>query len=308
VPQYPFEVVFRALKSTGTRYRFDTVDTLVNRNSLRKLFDFCAGRGQDSFRIDLHSVHNTLIMERCERSAKEMIHGSARSGYGHNFERVFTKPAVGLEDSTSHHRVLRYDIGGLDIAVRFEVDASYSEAEDDVSREEHGENPVDPDAGAQLAADLDSLRLSPIGEGDRKMRAQSVFANPGGHGSAQSTIAELKTSKKSTTKIMPQMWFGRTPYLIRGLHDHGVFEKLVISRVGDNFQSWETELENQTALRKMVGLIARVRNLLVDAEEHAAIMIFQKDQPGKLRVLRRTRVKMPLPDEIVREFWSGNTG
>jgi hypothetical protein len=272
------------------------------------LFDFCAGRGQDSFRIDLHSVHNTLIMERCERSAKEMIHGSARSGYGHNFERVFTKPAVGLEDSTSHHRVLRYGIGGLDIAVRFEVDASYSEAEDDVSREEHGENPVDPDAGAQLAADLDSLRLSSIGEGDRKMRAQSVFANPGGHGSAQSTIAELKTSKKSTTKIMPQMWFGRTPYLIRGLHDHGVFEKLVISRVGDNFQSWETELENQTALRKMVGLIARVRNLLVDAEEHAAIMIFQKDQPGKLRVLRRTRVKMPLPDEIVREFWSGNTG
>jgi hypothetical protein len=107
---------------------------------------------------------------------------------------------------------------------------------------------------------------------------------------------------------MPQMWFGRTPYLIRGLHDHGVFEKLVISRVGDNFQSWETELENQTALRKMVGLIARVRNLLVDAEEHAAIMIFQKDQPGKLRVLRRTRVKMPLPDEIVREFWSGNIG
>jgi hypothetical protein len=58
----------------------------------------------------------------------------------------------------------------------------------------------------------------------------------------------------------------------------------------------------------MVGLIARVRSLLVDAEEHAAIMIFQKDQPGKLRVLRRTRVKMPLPDEIVREFWSGNTG
>jgi hypothetical protein len=116
-----------------------------------------ASRGQDSFRIDLHSVYNTLIMQRCERSAKEIIHGSARSGHGHNFERVFTKPAVGLEDSTSHHRILRYDIRGLDIAVRSEVDASYSKAEDDVSREEHGENPVNPDAGAQLAAYLDSL-------------------------------------------------------------------------------------------------------------------------------------------------------
>ena len=291
----------------GTIYRFDTVDTLVNRNSLRKLFDFCAGSGQDSFRIDLHSVHNTLIMERCERSAKEMIHGSARSGYGHSFERLFTKPAFGLEDNTSHHRVLRYDMGGLNVAVRFEVDASYSDAEDDVSQE-HGEDSIDPDNVAQLAADLDSLQLSPVGEGDRKMRAQSVFANPGGYGSAQSTIAELKTSKKTTAKIMPQMWFGRTAYLIRGLHDHGVFEKLVISRVGDNFQSWEIKLEIQTALRKMVGLIARIRNLLLDAEENAAIMIFQKDQPGKLRVFRRTIVKMPLPDEIVREFWSENSG
>jgi len=109
VPQYPFEVVFRALNFLEPQYKFDKIDTLVNRNSLRKLFDFCAGRNQDSFCIDLHTIHKTLIMERRERNAREIIHGSANSGYGRNFERAFTKQGVGLDNSTSHHRVLRYD-------------------------------------------------------------------------------------------------------------------------------------------------------------------------------------------------------
>lgn len=120
-------------------------------------------------------------------------------------------------------------------------------------------------------------------------------------------MAELKTSKKTIMSFMPQLWFGRTPYLIRGLHNRGVFEKLVISRVGDDFQSWETDVKNQMALRKMVGLISWIRDLIVKADEHTAIMIFQKDHPGRLRVFRRTSIRSPLPDEIVQKFWSGNT-
>lgn len=60
MPRYPFEVVFRALNSVATEYNFDTIDTLVNRNSLRKLFDLCVGRSQDSFRVDLHTIQKTL--------------------------------------------------------------------------------------------------------------------------------------------------------------------------------------------------------------------------------------------------------
>jgi hypothetical protein len=307
MPRYPFEVVFRALDSMGTKCTFDNIDTLVNRNSLRKLFDFCAGRSQDSFRIDLHTIHKTLIMERCERSAREIIHGSANSGYGHNFERAFTKQAVGLENSTSHHRVLRYDLGGLNLAVRFEVDASYRDYESDLSQEGNGGDVLDQIGEEQLAIRLGSLNLSLDCREDARLGTRSVLATPGGHGSAQSTVAELKTSKKSTMSFMPQLWFGRTPYLIRGVHNRGVFEKLVISRVSDDFQSWETDVKHQMALRKMAGLISCIRDLLVEADEHAAIMIFQKDHPGRLRLFRRTSIRPPLPDKIVQKFWSGNT-
>lgn len=307
MPRYPFEVVFRALNSVASEYSFDTIDTLVNRNSLRKLFDFCAGRSQNSFRIDLHTIHKTLIMERCERSAREIIHGSAKSGYGHNFERAFTKHAVGLENSTSHHRVLRYDLGGLDVAVRFEVDASYGDCEGDLSKKENGDGALDQIDEEQLATRLGSLKLSPSYREDVRLGTQSVLATPGGHGSAQSTMAELKTSKRSTMSFMPQLWFGRTPYLIKGFHEHGVFQKLVVSRVSDNFQSWETDVKHQMALRKMAGLIFHIRDLLVEADEHTAIMIYQKNRPGELRVFRRTSIRPSLPDEIVQKFWSGNT-
>jgi hypothetical protein len=168
-----------------------------------------------AFALNLHTIHKTLIMERRERSAREIIHGSANSYYGHNFERAFSKQAVGLENSTSHHRVLRYDLGGLNVAVRFEVDASYRDCEGDLSQEENGNEVLDQTGEEQLATRLGSLKLSPDRREDVRLGTQSVLATPGGHGSAQSTMAELKTSKRSTISFMPQLWFGRTPYLIR---------------------------------------------------------------------------------------------
>ncbi|KAK1957307.1 hypothetical protein LY78DRAFT_401263 [Colletotrichum sublineola] len=44
VPEFPFEPLFRATATMNQSFRFDDVDPLVNRNSLRKLLDFCAGR------------------------------------------------------------------------------------------------------------------------------------------------------------------------------------------------------------------------------------------------------------------------
>src|SRR4051794_20911785 len=73
IPKYPFEVAFRATELMRPGFRFDDVDVVVNRNSLRKLLDFCHGRAKDSFRIDLYMVHNTLIIERREKSVKELI-------------------------------------------------------------------------------------------------------------------------------------------------------------------------------------------------------------------------------------------
>ena len=99
-------------------YCFDEIDILVNRHSLRKLFDLCHIQSQESFRIDFYTVKDTLIMEKCEKITVEHLRGSVRLGYGHNFEHSLTKFPHDLEASTSHHRALQYPFGDFRTAVR----------------------------------------------------------------------------------------------------------------------------------------------------------------------------------------------
>jgi hypothetical protein len=122
-PTYPFEPMFAALDLMKPDFDFGGVDLVTNRNSLRKLLHFTSGRAPDSFRIDVNLVESTLFLTRRERRTEDVIQGAMNAGYGHNFERAFTKPLDGLEDSSGHHRVARYRIGELNCVVRFEVDA-----------------------------------------------------------------------------------------------------------------------------------------------------------------------------------------
>ncbi len=108
-------------------FKFEDVDVVTDRNNLKKLFNFASGRARDSFRIDLEMVQNTLFMTRRDRNTRSFIHMSKHPGFGHNFERAFTTSEPGLEDSTGHHRVLRYALGHLNCVVRFEVDACCKE-------------------------------------------------------------------------------------------------------------------------------------------------------------------------------------
>lgn len=109
--------------------RFDDTDLLTDRNILRKFFDFCKGIVQDSFRVSLYLVNDTLIIERCMRSPKKCVAHSGGSAFGNSFEKAVTQLPRGFEDSSGHHRVIQYDFGGLKCAVRYEVDASYDDPE-----------------------------------------------------------------------------------------------------------------------------------------------------------------------------------
>lgn len=303
-PKHPFEVVFKAIGLMKPEYRFDSIDTLVNRNSLRRLLDFCAGREQSSFRMDLYTINNTLIIERCEMKTKEFLCGSNRSGYGHNFVRFFTEQIPGLADSTAHHRVLKYEFGGLNIAVRFEVDASYRKSKDASLQTDIAADDKRRNSASDLVSQLHALQISASGASARTANSRSVVVVERGKGSLQSDLVELKTNRKSRNQIMPQLWFGRTPYLIRGHHTAGRFEKVEVSRAGDDFKAWETNESNQRSLRKVVSLVSQIRDIVTKVEGNAAVMIFQKEQPERLEIFARNAKKSPLPFDIVRTFWT----
>lgn len=75
---------------------------------------------------------------------------------------------------------------------------------------------------------LSSLKLDSKDYKSHSPNTPSIMVNRKGNGTPQSLTAEIKTGKKSVSmsKILPQMWFGRTQTLIKGIHSEGEFHKI----------------------------------------------------------------------------------
>jgi hypothetical protein len=124
-PDRPFEVVFRAMELLRPDNRFDEMDLLIDRKTLRKFFDFCKGIVQDSFRLNLYLVNDTLLIQQCMKSPTKCMGHSGGSPLGYSFDKAVTRLPYGLRDSSSYHRVIQYDFGSLKCAVRFQADVAY---------------------------------------------------------------------------------------------------------------------------------------------------------------------------------------
>ncbi|KAK0448476.1 uncharacterized protein EV420DRAFT_1647373 [Desarmillaria tabescens] len=84
--------------------------------------DVVADSGQRrDFRMDLQLAGSKTVL--CTRWEPKVLMNANPGGYGRNFERMHTRPAPGCENTTSHHRVITYDLAGMKMVVRAEVDA-----------------------------------------------------------------------------------------------------------------------------------------------------------------------------------------
>lgn len=300
IPEYPFEVVFRAVELMNPTFRFNSVDVLLNRNGLRRLHDFCLGRVQDSFRVNLYLVNSTLIVEMCF-----VLRGSAQTGFGHNFERAVTRLPPDLLDSSAHHRVLSYKLGGLECAVHSEVDASYDGT--DTAGAPGADEPIEKSGGEGVQSLEASLSLMTLdGSARAKAKHVSVSAISRGSGTPQASVAELKSicRKRSGLKKLPQLWFGRTRYLIKGYHKQGLFNRLQVDDCREALVDWENDEANQVALQKMALLLSRLRDIVSMTHGKACVAIYEKGvEKCALRVFASRSERGPLPYSIIDKFW-----
>ncbi|KIY52481.1 hypothetical protein FISHEDRAFT_55981 [Fistulina hepatica ATCC 64428] len=121
-PLLPLFAAVDTLASSGS-FSWRDVDFVTDRNNLRKLLWWIGGAmdGQplDDFRIDLQLAgKKTVLMSRWEKRDRE---GNTWRCF-FNFERASTRNVKGCQDGTGHHRILRYDLNGLNMVVHFEVD------------------------------------------------------------------------------------------------------------------------------------------------------------------------------------------
>lgn len=285
IPEYSFEPIFQALAVMKPTFRFDGIDVVLDRNSLRKLLDFTSGRISQDFRLELLIVDNTLFIERCERNVRDLVGMTISRGYGRNFEKVFTEHQAASEDSGAHHRVLNYCIGDLNCAVRFEVDACYRIGDDD----------GDIDCSLPFRPDDMSIDVTNIHSIREAMMPQS-------------TAAELKStgSSKSLGNYLPQLWFGRTPWLIIGKHDKGAVNSVQIIEAGKLFPEWETKHQDQ--LRKLAWIITELKNSVANNGKKNCIAVCKKtDEPKRIQIFQSRGLKHALPENMINQFWSSST-
>ena len=96
------------LTDQGVTQRFDwpSVDFVTDRGRLRKLLAWVLG-SSDEWRIDTQLAGtNTVLLSGRAPVTKE--HSGRSNSHGFNYETASTRPAPGLEDEPSHHRIVAY--------------------------------------------------------------------------------------------------------------------------------------------------------------------------------------------------------
>ncbi|EQL02807.1 geranylgeranyl pyrophosphate synthetase [Ophiocordyceps sinensis CO18] len=237
-------------------------------------------------------VHNTLFIERCEMHPEFLTGQGGSRGFGHNFERAFTKFPSGENNNAGYHRCLRYHIGDLNCAVQFEVDARFGEPET---------TKIDAEA-EDVGLSLARLTLAETKGGGGVSKESSL--------APQSAVIEAKTllADRDWDRDLPQLWFGRVPWLMIGRHDAGLFTSVDVVDTGPRLAEWEED--SQPQLRKLATLLTQLRQAVTmfGGRNCAAI-----HQPGGLSgpviyVCESKLGRRALPDDFIQHAWAPAKG
>jgi hypothetical protein len=282
-PTHQFEPIFQSLSVLSPAIRFDDIDIVVNRSSLQMLLRYLNAKSSQPLLLDLDIVSNTLFLGRRVRHAKV---ASMPCSYGRSFEEYFTAEDPHLERADGHHRVLRYEFGGLDMVVRIEADAYMPGTEYDVCEPIMPHPIFDPEISTPAESIVHSLKTDVIPKGTLAPHFLTI---------------ELKSNEK--VKPMEQMWLGRTPNAFLGRCKAGVLKQAVVEKASAaDFEEWEKK--NQASLRKLAWLLRELRGVVKMTSEGSAVLVAMgKGQPMEVYEVK-TKVGA-LPEEIVERFWGG---
>jgi hypothetical protein len=267
------------------------IDLTTDRNSLRKLLQFVSGKVPKSWRIDVDIVEDTMFLTRWEENQVQIITGARDSGYGHEFEKAFLSFDSNLQESSGHHRIIRYSLGGIESLVRFEVDGYV----DDGSGIDDELNQALSDLHFQNSTNI--FVSSPASEVKVIQRGRLVD---------NKTILELKSRSASLKmqEIIPQLWIAQTHHLFVGRHKEGLVEvKPERLNMGEHFPAWESR--NQTHLSTLVGLITEIKEIAKGVKGGKCMLVCEmEEKPRVLRLYKRNGKDFFLPVAAREKCWT----
>ncbi|KAJ5425203.1 geranylgeranyl pyrophosphate synthetase [Penicillium sp. CMV-2018d] len=251
-PDSPLEPLFRSLYIENPSFDINSIDIVTDRNNIRKLLSFIkptmSNHNLDAFTIQVDMTAQTAILSRDETATYAVIGPGEFRGFGHEFEKAYTISQV--KDSTGHHRIISYRLGGLSFLVRHETDGYVRDLRSSVE---------DDDSTRDDLADI--LNALSITSETATMEEPSIKSNltikrEGRIASRESTL-EIKTrvfhKPLELTEVAAQLWVSQTPNLVRAYHQRGIFSTPKVEDVTAAVKDWENT--HQDAITKLVALI-----------------------------------------------------
>ncbi|KAI1193172.1 geranylgeranyl pyrophosphate synthetase [Nemania serpens] len=303
-PTSPLEPLFRSLYVASPDFDVRPFDVISDRNNIRKLLSFIdpssSRNGLEAFTINAEAIGNTIILARTESKTSEIIGPNEFKGYGHEFEKVYTR--CQLSNTTGYHRIISYRLGGLGFIVRHEVDGYVSPPIATTSNRNKTED------DGQLAGLLGFLSLSTTSNTSAEVH---TFSPPGSKMTIREegivvpldSTLEIKTRVShrplNIREIAPQIWVSQTPKLVRAYHNRGVFQEAKVEDVAEELKSWERS--NQKHLKRLVALIKAICTAVRECGGRAAIKY--EEGIDKITVIPVASAQHMLPKDLYSK-WS----
>jgi hypothetical protein len=283
-PKYPMEPLFRAIQEEHPNFNYGDVGIISDRNNLRKLLSFVDPatnkHASDDFTIDAECIGDAVVLNRVEAHTQEIIGPNDFRGYGHEFEKAYTK--CEFSESTGHYRVVGYQFFGVNYLVRHATDGFVGA---------HGGSDVDD------SDILDKLvGLSIAASKSCKTSGSDLILVKRGKLVPIGNTLEVKTrvSHKplSLQEVVPQLWISQTPLLVRALYTKGRFPVPNVENVKAEITMWE--ITHQSSLQKLARLMSRIIDAVKDFK-HAKI---EYSAAQKLLTIRPVDAVDMLPEDL----------
>lgn len=307
-PDSPLEPLFRALYLTNPSFDIRSTHVVTDRNNLRKLLCFVnpslekKGHGRENFTIHVEVVNNTAILSRDETKTTEYISPLEFRGFGHEFERAYTKET--LEGSTGHHRVISYHFGGLNLIVRHETDGYVGDTIEKTTASNSQEPQPD---GNDLSGLLGSLSLSSTPKAPSIRTGTKLTVREEGHMVPRESTLEIKTRVAHKplvlNEVAPQLWASQTPKLVRAYHSRGTFQEPRVEDVAADIRRWEEA--HQGDLRMLAALLRKLLNVAKESKGPVTVRYDACVGKDRLVVVDKVDGKRMLPQDLYSRWKKG---
>ncbi len=294
VPAASFDPFFKALLTMHPSFDMKPISLVTDRNSLRKLLLFVSGKVAKSWRIDVDTIEDTMFLTRWEENHVQIITGARDSGFGHEFEKTLLNFDANLKESSGHHRIVRYNLGGIDSLVRFEADGYI------------GDTLVNQIPTAdELGEALSGLHMQYSRTAAASITEVKVVER--GRLVDNTAILELKSvsggaGRSKMQYYLLQLWFSQTQNLVIARHKDGLVEvepeKL---SMGKRLEDWESQ--NQEHLSALVRLLTEIKQVAKTAKGGRSMLVCKKEERQVLRVYERNGKGFFLPKGVRGKCW-----